>query len=157
MSWCERALAQLEVHSKLYAPTAWVLMGPQGVGKSTLGAYIAKHTGKQWLDTDQLILEYYQSQGVEADTSKALVAQIGMAAFRVAEGRVLERLPFNDPNVVISLGGGSHVYHPGVQGLSQGFLVLLWPRSFSDFRFACLVRLFFGLSCAQIFTIGRGR
>ena len=41
-----------------------VLIGPQGVGKSTIGRLVAAQIGYNWLDTDNIILAKYKNKYV---------------------------------------------------------------------------------------------
>lgn len=76
----------------------WILVGMMGSGKSSVGRALAAHTGRQFLDTDQLL------QHRVARPIKQFFAIYGEDAFRELETRVLQEQqpgPF-----VLATGGG---------------------------------------------------
>lgn len=86
----------------------YVLLGPMGAGKSTVGALLARRLGCELVDTDVRIA---QETGRSV---QQIFAEDGEAAFRRLEREVVQRL-LNDPSArVIALGGGA-VLDPGTQ------------------------------------------
>ncbi len=78
------------------------LTGFMGTGKTTVGRYLAKRLGWQFVDTDQLI-------ETAAGTSIAEVfAQHGEAVFRRLEKRAIKQVTRSDEQV-IATGGGAFV------------------------------------------------
>lgn len=76
------------------------LIGLRGAGKSTLGAALAKHMRRPFVELDQ---EIEQELGVGLSEIFLLYGQPG---YRKAERRCLERIIGGQGEVVISVGGG---------------------------------------------------
>ncbi|MFI8102794.1 shikimate kinase [Streptomyces sp. NPDC086023] len=86
-----------------------------GVGKSTVGALLARRLGAVYRDTDQ---------DVAAETGLTvaeLFAREGEAGFREREHRAVARA-VAEPGAVLSLGGGA-VLHSGTRALLTGLPV----------------------------------
>lgn len=98
----------------------FVLFGPPGVGKNTLGAHLAKTLGVKAADTDQLIEE---KVGMSC---AAFVEKHGEYAFRALEELVVEELL---PGVIIC-GGGTIINPRNQKSLAAlgTFLYLTCPR-----------------------------
>lgn len=76
------------------------LVGPMGVGKSTIGRRLAAVTGKRFVDSDE---EIERKTGVEID----LIFEIeGEPGFRRRESRLIEELASRS-NIVLATGGGA--------------------------------------------------
>ena len=76
------------------------LVGPMGVGKSTVGRRLAERTGRRFLDSDS---EIERRTGVEID----LIFEIeGEDGFRARETKVLDELTARR-NIVLATGGGA--------------------------------------------------
>ena len=89
----------------------YILIGPMGVGKSTVGAELAHRLGETFIDTDALIEER------TGRTIADIFVEDGEAAFREIESTVvLESL--NTPGV-LSLGGGACVSEPALTEIAQ--------------------------------------
>lgn len=88
------------------------LIGPMGVGKSSVGRLLAKQLQKNFFDSDQV---------VESLTG-ANIAWIfdieGEAGFRKREAKVIDDLT-NKQNIILSTGGGTVVTKENRQFLSQ--------------------------------------
>lgn len=78
----------------------YVLVGYMGAGKTTVGKALAKETGKQFLDTDSLIVKQMDL------TINDIFEKYGETYFRELETKLLENLCNSDLNAVISCGGG---------------------------------------------------
>ena len=78
----------------------YVLVGYMGAGKTTVGKALAKATGKQFLDTDNLIVKQMDL------TINDIFEKYGETYFRELETKLLENLCNSDLNAVISCGGG---------------------------------------------------
>lgn len=74
------------------------LIGLMGVGKSTIGAELARVLGVNFLDTDQTI------EDVSGRTISELFEHFGETDFRAREKALIEH--FKDKNSIISTGGG---------------------------------------------------
>jgi len=77
-----------------------ILIGFMGAGKTSVGERLSKRTGKELLDTDQLI---EQEAGMSISD---IFAKQGEVAFRRTETKVLEQLLAETDDAVISVGGG---------------------------------------------------
>lgn len=82
----------------------FVMIGMPGSGKSTLGRILAENIGYDFLDTDNLIMEYYNRP------LKELIDELGVEGFIKVEGKILETV--NVRNTVIATGG-SAIYSKG--------------------------------------------
>ncbi len=81
-------------------PDSIFLIGPMGVGKTTIGRRLAKELGKEFLDSDQ---EIEERTGVEI----SLIFELeGEAGFRRRESRMIEELT-RRPGTVLATGGGA--------------------------------------------------
>lgn len=76
----------------------FVLCGMMGSGKSRIGKNIAAKTGRNWIDTDELIVRKF------GQISK-IFAEKGEGYFRDIETEIAEELSRKD-GLVISTGGG---------------------------------------------------
>ena len=81
-----------------------ILVGFMGSGKTTLGKWISKHTGRTLIDTDREIEE------MTGRTVKEIFENEGEEAFRRLESEYLEKL-INEKQtgLVISVGGGTPI------------------------------------------------
>ncbi len=93
-----------------------VLVGPMGVGKSTVGRLLAARLGTGFRDTDGDIVT------AEGRTVAEIFAVDGEPAFRTAEKRAVVRA-LNGHGGVLALGGGA-VLDPGTRALLAGRRVL---------------------------------
>ncbi|GGR80181.1 shikimate kinase [Streptomyces humidus] len=93
-----------------------VLVGPMGVGKSTVGQLLAERLGVAYRDTDDDIV-------AEAGRSIAeIFVDDGEDAFRTLEKRAVRRA-LAEHDGVLALGGGS-ILDPDTRGLLAGQCVL---------------------------------
>jgi shikimate kinase len=93
-----------------------VLIGPMGVGKTTVGKKLAKRLELPFVDTDAVITNNH------GDIS-AIFANRGEPAFREIESDVLVSL-LNKP-AVISTGGGAVLHEKSREALSLATVVYL--------------------------------
>lgn len=96
-----------------------VLVGPKGVGKTTLGHYMAVHHGWRWQDSDHVMC---QDLGV-ADIRDAYQT-LGVHAFRQLESDVVRQCLAKDLDV-LTLGGGALRHGLTRQMLSEHCCVAL--------------------------------
>ena len=75
------------------------IVGPMGAGKTTIGKLLAKHLGRNFIDSDHYICE---QTGADIPW---IFEQEGEAGFREREARVIAEL-IELPNVVLATGGG---------------------------------------------------
>ena len=95
-----------------------VLIGYRGTGKTAVGWRLAKALGREFVDTDDVIVR---------ETGKSIpriFAESGEAGFRKVEGSVIERVSKKD-NCVISAGGGAVVREASVRALKANGIVFL--------------------------------
>lgn len=77
-----------------------IIVGITGVGKTTIGRFLAEKLQKQFIDLDKYIETI---AGVDIATIFALEGELG---FRERETRCLRQVIANNHNYVLSLGGG---------------------------------------------------
>jgi len=95
-----------------------VLVGMPGAGKSTVGVILAKHTAREFLDTDILI------QKSEQRSLQDILDAEGYMSLRSIEERILVGL--NCKNHVIATGGSAVYSHSAMEHLrSDGIIVFL--------------------------------
>ncbi len=87
-------------NNKLHGNQNVFLIGPMGVGKTTIGKLLAKELGLQFIDTDQEV-----ERRAGADISWIFDVE-GEAGFRIRETSVLDDLT-QEPKVLLATGGGS--------------------------------------------------
>ncbi len=95
------------------------LIGPMGVGKSTIGRHLAELLKMDFLDSDQQI-EKLTGAGI------ALIFEIeGEAGFRKREAAIIDELTRKE-NLVLATGGGAVLLETNRQALrSRGSVVYL--------------------------------
>lgn len=81
-------------------PARIVLVGPMGVGKSTVGALVAERLGCAYRDTDEDIV------AAEGRTIADIFVDEGEPAFRAIEKRAVHRA-LAEHDGVLALGGGA--------------------------------------------------
>lgn len=94
------------------------LIGPMGVGKSTIGRQLATMLHKEFRDTDH---EIENRTGVDIPTIFDIEGEEG---FRRREAAVLEELT-RDSNLVLATGGGAVLREENRKALRRGFVVYL--------------------------------
>ena len=111
-----------EIFEKLYFDKRnIVLTGMPGSGKSTVGKIIAKQLGRDFIDTDALIVERY---GVIKD----IFREHGEAYFRDLESKVI-RVLASLTGKVISTGGGAILRKENVDSLRRNGELFFIDRS----------------------------
>lgn len=103
-----------------------ILTGMAAAGKSTVGVLLAKHTGRDFIDTDVLI------QVQRGRTLQEIVDDEGYLALREYEARVL--LGLQCENTVIATGGSAVYSHAAMQHLHGIGTVVLLRASFDTIR-----------------------
>ncbi|MEU2225192.1 shikimate kinase [Streptomyces sp. NPDC018347] len=94
------------------AVPAVVLVGPMGVGKSTVGRLLAEHLGVGYRDTDEDIV------AAEGRTIAEIFVDEGEPAFRARE-KAAVRAALTGHDGVVALGGGA-VMDPDTRALLAG-------------------------------------
>jgi len=94
------------------------LVGPMGVGKSTIGPLLAKRLGWSFLDSD------HEIEARAGQTIPEIFAEQGEASFREIEAETIASI--SSAETVIALGGGA-LTHPGATERLQerGMIVYL--------------------------------
>ncbi|MFI0811551.1 shikimate kinase [Streptomyces echinatus] len=95
---------------------AVVLIGPMGVGKSTVGRLLAEHLGAGYRDTDEDIV------AAEGRTIAEIFVDEGEPAFRAKE-KAAVRAALAEHEGVVALGGGA-VMDPETRALLAGHRVV---------------------------------
>ena len=100
-----------------------VLCGMMGVGKSVVGAALARRAGARWVDTDQMITE-------KCGEIATIFEQFGEEYFRNLEVETVKALVQED-GLVISTGGGLVLREENVSLLKQNGKIV-WLRGKVD-------------------------
>lgn len=92
-----------------------ILIGPMGVGKSTVGTHLAKKLGLAYVSLDELQWDYYKEIGFDNEYVKQLIhSEKGMAGFleyvKPFEVHAVERVLEEYQGCVLDFGAG-HVVH----------------------------------------------
>lgn len=90
-----------------------VLFGFMGCGKSTVGAELARNTGRELVDTDTLI---EQAEGMSISE---IFARHGEPYFRDLEHRICCELADRE-RLIISAGGGALTFRRNIDALRRG-------------------------------------
>lgn len=99
-----------------------VLVGLMGSGKSTVGAVVARHLGRTFVDLDEEVASR------SGQSVRDLLASGAGAAFRKAEAAVLAELLADAEPLVIATGGGA-VLDPGSRRLLNEGPVVVWLQA----------------------------
>lgn len=78
--------------------TAVIFVGPMGAGKTKIGRYVARSLGRDFVDTDAVIVERF-------GPITQIFADRGEAAFREIERDIVAEAARGD--AIVSLGGGA--------------------------------------------------
>ena len=90
---------------------AWVLVGMMGAGKTTVGRKLAELSGREFIDTDQLIVNRL------GKSIEKIFEQYGEPTFREHEASIIGALAAG-PSVV-STGGGAILRPQNAESLKQ--------------------------------------
>ena len=103
------------------------LVGLRCTGKSTLGALLAEHLRRPFIDLDdELAGAFAVAQGsAEVPPAGEVLEQIGEPAFRELECAALERCCALQPPAVIATGGGC-VVQPTARAVLSSRALTLW-------------------------------
>lgn len=101
-----------------------VLIGMPGVGKSTLGIYIAEKLGIKFIDTDKEIYNLFKKYPEE------IISCEGEKVFRDIEKNVINKVS-KEERAVISTGGGAVLDEENMLNLMSNGLIFFIKRNFS--------------------------
>ena len=101
-----------------------VLVGMPGSGKSTTGKALSKKTGREFIDTDEMIV---QSHGVISD----VFAEKGEAFFREVESEKVKEAS-QKSGIIIATGGGAVLRAENVKALRQNGVLFFLNRPLED-------------------------
>jgi shikimate kinase len=93
-----------------------ILIGPMGVGKTTIGKKLAKALDRKFIDTDKVIV------ATHGDISKIFETR-GENAFRVLEHEAIADNLL--PRVVLATGGGAVTNPANLELLKRGIVIYL--------------------------------
>jgi shikimate kinase len=93
-----------------------ILIGPMGVGKTTIGKKLAKALDRSFIDTDKVIVAEH------GDISK-IFSERGEQEFRHLEHQAIASNLL--PQVVLATGGGAVTNPDNLELLRQGFVIYL--------------------------------
>ena len=102
-----------------------VLTGMPGSGKSTIGQLLSTELGKEFIDTDALIVEK------EKREISDIFAKDGEAYFRDAEAEVIKEVSLKK-NCIISTGGGAILREENVKNLAANGKIYFLDRKPED-------------------------
>lgn len=113
-----------------------VLIGPCGVGKSTVSRLLAESLGVDLISVDNMCIDYYTEIGYDAMKADLLQANGGFRAkydyWKRFEAHAVQRVVADYCNCVFDFGGGHSVFEdPLLFGRVQ--------RVLSEFRFVVLL------------------
>jgi shikimate kinase len=97
--------------NRVLSERRFILIGPPGAGKTTVGRYLARELGLTLIDTDQAIEEESNR------TISEIFTEEGETYFRELEKRIVKR-ELRSAGAVIALGGGA-VMDPEIEDLLQ--------------------------------------
>ena len=83
-----------------------ILFGYKASGKTHFGKLLSKELGTLFIDTDQLIEEFYEKECGQKSDCRQISIKVGEEGFRELEKRVIQSLG-QMIKAVISLGGGA--------------------------------------------------
>jgi shikimate kinase len=83
-----------------------LLIGFKHVGKSAVGANLAKKLNHPFIDSDQAIESLYQTRFNKKSTCREIMQQHGEVFFRQLEITALQQI-LDQPRAIIALGGGT--------------------------------------------------
>jgi shikimate kinase len=83
-----------------------ILIGFQGVGKTTLGKALSRCIKRPFFDTDALIVEAYKKKCGTSATCSQIVEDKGIVFFQSLEKEMIRNLTPTEPSI-IAVGGGS--------------------------------------------------
>ncbi len=98
-----------------------ILIGFRGAGKTTVGKILARRTGREFIDTDELI---ERRIGL---TIQEIVAQKGWTFFRDLERKVISEVAHTDSKI-IAAGGGSVLAEENVKAFRKNGLII-WLKA----------------------------
>lgn len=116
----EQEKIQKITHKKVIA-----IIGLMGVGKTTIGAKLAKKLQLYFVDCDQEI------EDAERHTIKEIFAQKGEKYFREVERKTIKNIVLRDEAVVLSLGGGAFE-NKETQEILREKAVIIWLHARVD-------------------------
>jgi len=102
-----------------------VLTGMPGAGKTTIGKILAKKLGKEFVDTDELIVQR------EKKTIPQIFDEVGEKGFRKIESDVVSDLG-TVQNSIISTGGGAVLNPINVEILKENGVIVFIDRDISS-------------------------
>ena len=102
-----------------------VLIGMPSSGKSSIGKALSDITGREFLDTDQLIVEQ------EGKSIKQIFAKKGEQYFREIESQVIQGL-LTKTQCIIATGGGSILNQKNIDALKANGKIYFLDRPLED-------------------------
>lgn len=134
-----KTVAEVKAVAKANPEAALILIGPKGVGKSTVGKLAAFELGYKWYDTDHIISEQNNVESIPE-----LYKHVGCYKFRKLEKKALESLDFN-PKTIISFGGGAHVYQKSSIYRGDNVIIIALVCLQDLFHFGGFLRVLFAV------------
>lgn len=101
-----------------------VLIGMPGSGKTTIGKALKEKTGREFVDTDEMIVRDH------GDISEIFASE-GEAYFRTLEAEAVKRAS-EKSGIIIATGGGAVLRRENVEALKQNGIVFFLNRPLED-------------------------
>jgi shikimate kinase len=98
-----------------------VLIGYRGSGKSSIGRILAARTGREFLDTDELIVK------AAGCTIKEIFASEGEAGFRAREAAAIQQACVGDEQVIAA--GGGAILNPHNVAAFKNHGTIIWLKA----------------------------
>ena len=103
-----------------------VLTGMPGCGKTTVGKLLAKITGKDFIDSDEVITEKYGHPS-------EIINSEGEKCFRAIESKVIKELSSLNGKI-IATGGGVVLKEENIESLKRNSVIFFIDRSIEDIK-----------------------
>ncbi|HOV15495.1 MAG TPA: chorismate synthase, partial [Spirochaetota bacterium] len=108
-----------------------VIIGPKGSGKSTIGRELSKELNIDFIDTDNLIEEFYYSATGFRKNFREIYKEVGEAKFREVEEESLKKVE-NYNWTIISTGGSAFLNPKNRQILRKNSIIVYLNTDFEE-------------------------
>lgn len=102
-----------------------ILTGMPGAGKTTIGKYLAEALGREFIDTDELIV---RKTGKEITK---IFNELGESGFRDIESEVIAEVSLKNGSI-ISTGGGAILREDNIRSLKHNGVIFFLDRELSE-------------------------
>lgn len=102
-----------------------ILTGMPGAGKTTIGKYLAEALGREFIDTDELIVRKTGKEITE------IFNELGESGFRDIESEVIAEVSLKNGSI-ISTGGGAILREDNIRSLKHNGVIFFLDRELSE-------------------------